>query len=333
MIELKQVSKIFEGSKDIVQALDNVTLSIQEGTITGIVGYSGAGKSTLLRLLNGLAKPTTGEVMIDGINPNQLDRKDLIAFRKKFGMIFQHFHLLWSKTVCENIELAMQLGNYPKAERERRILELLDLVGLREKKDEYPSRLSGGEKQRVGIARALANRPKYLLCDEATSALDPETTESILRLLANIRDELGVTIVLITHQMEVIQAIADRVIVMSGGQVVEENELLAILMSPIHPATKRFVKSITDTGEFPILSDQKVHRLSYIGELASQPLISKISRDYQVDVNILQGKINRTGTATYGTLYVTILGERAEEAIAYVKQQGIKVVVEHDSVE
>jgi D-methionine transport system ATP-binding protein len=172
-----------------------------------------------------------------------------------------------------------------------------------------------------------------LLCDEATSALDPETTESILNLLANIRDELGVTIVLITHQMEVIQAIADRVVVMSGGKVVEENDVLSILMSPEHPTTMRFVRSITDSGGFPSLADKKVYRLSYIGELASRPLISKISQDYLVDVNILQGKINRTGKATYGTLYVTIVGDREEEAINYVKQQGVKVVIEHDSVE
>ena len=328
MIELRNVSKLFGESEQSVEALRKVSVSIQDGEIVGIIGYSGAGKSTLLRLLNGLTTPTSGEVLVDGVNPATLKGAERIRFRQQFGMIFQHFHLLWSRTVKDNVRLALELANVPKGEQEGRIMELLGWVGLTDKANQYPATLSGGEKQRVGIARALANRPRYLLCDEATSALDPETTRSILELLQRIHHELGVTIVLITHQMEVVQAIAERVIVMQGGEIVESNDLLPLLLSPKQEITRKFVKSIVDPGEVIPWEHDTVYRLSYVDTLSSRPLISEIIQRYGVEVNILQGKINRTGQSSYGTLYVTLQGAHQQEAIAFLQEQGVKVGVE-----
>ena len=328
MIELRNVSKQFEGSKQSVEALRQVSFTIDDGEIVGIIGYSGAGKSTLLRLLNGLTTPTTGEVLVDGQNPATLKGAERIRFRQQFGMIFQHFHLLWSRTVKDNVRLALELANVPKADQETRINELLGWVGLTDKANEFPSTLSGGEKQRVGIARALANRPRYLLCDEATSALDPETTRSILELLQRIHRDLGVTIVLITHQMEVIQAIAERVIVMQGGEIVESNDLLSLLLNPQQEITRKFVKSIVDPGERIPWEHDTVYRLSYVDTLSSRPLISEIIQRYGVEVNILQGKINRTGQSSYGTLYVTLQGVHQQEALAFLQEQGVRVGVE-----
>jgi D-methionine transport system ATP-binding protein len=328
MIELRNVSKSFGESKQSVEALRKVSVSIQDGEIVGIIGYSGAGKSTLLRLLNGLTSPTSGEVLVDGVNPSTLKGAERIRFRQQFGMIFQHFHLLWSRSVNDNVRLALELANVPKNEQDQRIAELLGWVGLTDKAHQYPATLSGGEKQRVGIARALANRPRYLLCDEATSALDPETTRSILDLLQRIHRDLGVTIVLITHQMEVIQAIAERVLVMEGGEIVESNDLLPLLLNPQQEITRKFVKSIVDPGERISWEHDMVYRLSYVDTLSSRPLISEIIQRYGVEVNILQGKISRTGQSSYGTLYVTLQGAHQKEALAFLQEQGVRVGVE-----
>ena len=222
MIELSNIVKTFKANKENIHAVNDVSLTINDGEIYGIIGYSGAGKSTLIRLINQLEVQTAGDVVIDGINIKELSPRELRLQRQQIGMIFQHFNLLWSRTVAENIELPLEFAHVPKAERQQRAAELIEMVGLTGREDAYPSELSGGQKQRVGIARALANSPRILLCDEATSALDPDTTEQILELLREINRRLGITIVMITHQMEVVQKICTRMAVMSDGKIVEE---------------------------------------------------------------------------------------------------------------
>ena len=253
MIEIKEVSKIYDLKNRKVVAVDNVSLSINNGDIFGIIGYSGAGKSTLVRMINQLETQDKGKILIDGHELNKLSPKQLRQLRTKIGMIFQHFNLLWSRTVSENIELALQIaGIKDKHKRQQRVKELVDLVGLTGRENAYPSELSGGQKQRVGIARALANDPKILLCDEATSALDPDTTKSILDLLLEINRKLKITIVMITHQMEVVQKICNRVAVMSEGKVVEEGNVKKIFTMPKHPVTKSFIRDIKNNNEFDL---------------------------------------------------------------------------------
>lgn len=217
MIDIKKATKIFKTKNNTIQAVDDVNLHIREGEIFGVIGYSGAGKSTLIRMLNGLEQPSSGEVVIGDDIISAMGRADLLRKRQKVSMIFQHFNLLWSRTVAENISFPLEIAGIPKKERASRVAELVDLVGLTGREDNYPSQLSGGQKQRVGIARALSNRPEVLLCDEATSALDPETTDEVLDLLVKIRDEMDLTIVLITHEMHVIRKICDRAAVMENG--------------------------------------------------------------------------------------------------------------------
>ena len=232
MIELKNISKTYYDNGKKVEALKNINLSFNPGEIVGIIGYSGAGKSTLLRCINLLEPPTTGEVIINGVTLNTLNDKELREIRKKIGMIFQHFNLMKSRTISKNISYPLKGSNLSKKEIDLRVEELLELVNLKEKKENYPSQLSGGQKQRVGIARALANKPDIILCDEATSALDPETTISILKLLKKVNQELGVTIILITHQMEVIKEICDRVIVMEDGEIKEQGDIVEVFSRP-----------------------------------------------------------------------------------------------------
>ncbi|MFE4301150.1 methionine ABC transporter ATP-binding protein MetN, partial [Bacillus velezensis] len=246
MIHLQNVSKIYKAKHGDVNAVQDVTLDIKKGEIFGIIGYSGAGKSSLIRLLNGLEKPTSGTVEVAGTELNKVSSRGLRKARQEISMIFQHFNLLWSRTVRENIMFPLEIAGVKKSERVRRADELIKLVGLEGKEKSYPSQLSGGQKQRVGIARALANNPKVLLCDEATSALDPQTTDSILDLLSDINDRLGLTIVLITHEMHVIRKICNRVAVMENGKVVEEGEVLQVFRNPREPMTKRFVQQVTE---------------------------------------------------------------------------------------
>lgn len=246
LIQIEQVSKRYpaKGREQEVIALQEITLQIDKGDIFGIVGYSGAGKSTLLRLLNGLEKPTSGSIHVNGKEIVALSGGELRLLRQKIGMIFQHYHLLWSRTVRENVAFPLEIAGKAKHGIEQRTEELLRRVGLWERRDAYPSELSGGQKQRVGIARALANDPFLLLCDEATSALDPETTSSILQLVKEINQEMGITVVLITHEMSVVDAICNKVAVMETGSIVELGEVQQVFRDPQHEVTKRFTESL-----------------------------------------------------------------------------------------
>jgi D-methionine transport system ATP-binding protein len=339
LIELKQIEKEFHTKSGLVKAIDGVDLTIEKGDIYGIVGYSGAGKSTLVRLLNGLEIPSHGEVIISGEDVAQMKRKELRNFRKKIGMIFQHFNLLWSRTVSENIQLPLEFAGVPKEKRVQRAEELLKLVGLDGRGDAYPTQLSGGQKQRVGIARALANNPEILLSDESTSALDPQTTDEVLDLLLKINKELGLTVVLITHEMHVIRKIANKVAVMEQGKVIEEGEVLEIFQRPKTVTTKKFVQQDLDPEQVEtqellgkVISENPngvVASLLFNGEHANEPVISQTIRQYKVDINVLQGHLKQTKDGGIGTLVVIVTGELDEidHALNYVKSQGVEVEV------
>ena len=311
--------------------MDQLTLDIKEGEIFGVIGYSGAGKSTFVRLLNRLEEPTTGEIKIAGKNITAMKGKELRLARQEIGMIFQHFNLLWSRTVEQNIAFPLEIAGVPKTERAKRVQELIQLVDLSGRENAYPSQLSGGQKQRVGIARALANNPKVLLCDEATSALDPETTNAILDLLVDINEKLGLTIILITHEMHVIRKICHQVAVMENGSIVEQGDVLDVFHRPQQAVTKKFVEQIMgltdDEDEVePILATYnqgKMIRLHFLGETTNQALISQLSKQFAIEINIVQGKITHTKRGAYGTLFVQMLGEQEEmdAAIAYVTNE------------
>ena len=285
MISIKNVKKIFSTKQGNVTAVSDVDLEINEGEIFGVIGYSGAGKSTLIRMLNGLEIPTGGTVTVADKQISHIKGADLRNARQEISMIFQHFNLLWSRTVRENIAFPLEIAGIPKRKRQQRVDELIRLVGLEGREDSYPSQLSGGQKQRVGIARALANKPKVLLCDEATSALDPETTDSILDLLVDINKNLGLTIVLITHEMHVIRKICHRVAVMEDGKVVEQGSVLEVFKDPQQPITKRFVQQVTEPEEtretiqhlLKEIKSGKVIQLSFIGEGTEQPFNDRLN--------------------------------------------------------
>lgn len=336
MIELKNISKTYYDNGKKVEALKNVNLSFNPGEIVGIIGYSGAGKSTLLRCINLLEPPTTGEVIINGVTLNTLNDKELREIRKKIGMIFQHFNLMKSRTISKNISYPLKGSNLSKKEIDLRVEELLELVNLKEKKENYPSQLSGGQKQRVGIARALANKPDIILCDEATSALDPETTISILKLLKKVNQELGVTIILITHQMEVIKEICDRVIVMEDGEIKEQGDIVEVFSRPKADITKKFLSTIFNSKKIseylenlPSKSDEHFIKLSYIGENAEEAYISKISRELDIDASILFGNIEIIKGTSIGNLIVKFEGseEKVSNAINYLNQNNIDTEV------
>ncbi|OLO28535.1 methionine ABC transporter ATP-binding protein [Alkalihalophilus pseudofirmus] len=339
MINLSGIRKLFKTKDGIVTAVDHVDLNINDGEIYGIIGYSGAGKSTLIRMLNSLERPTEGTVTVAGKELSSLKGKSLRKARQEISMIFQHFNLLWSRTVSENIGFPLEIAGVPKEERKQRVDELIKLVGLEGRGGSYPSQLSGGQKQRVGIARALANNPKVLLCDEATSALDPKTTDSILELLVDINKKLGLTIVLITHEMHVIRKICHRVAVMEAGKVVEEGPVLEVFKHPTAGITKQFVKQVTDPEETKetishIIEEEtgKVIQLSFVGEETEKPLITRIIRNFDIEVNILQGKISQTQEGAYGTLFIQIKGaeNEIENVIAFIREQGVQVeVIDH----
>ncbi|BAB07200.1 methionine ABC transporter ATP-binding protein [Halalkalibacterium halodurans] len=334
MISLDGIRKVFKAKRGSVTAVDGVNLKINEGEIFGVIGYSGAGKSTLIRMLNMLERPTEGSVIVAGKDLSKLSDRDLRIERQKIGMIFQHFNLLWSRTVRKNIAFPLEIAGVPKKEREKRVDELINLVGLEGREEAYPSQLSGGQKQRVGIARALANNPKVLLCDEATSALDPKTTDSILDLLVDINEKLGLTIVLITHEMHVIRKICHRVAVMEAGKVVEEGPVLDVFRKPKEHITKEFVKQVTEPEETVqhLLNEVKSGRivqLTFVGESAEKPLITNLIRTFAVDVNILQGKISKTQEGSYGTLFIHLDGpkDEIEKAITYMHEQQLELEV------
>lgn len=335
MIILDQVKKVFQTSSGQVTAVDSVNLEIKKGEIFGIIGYSGAGKSTLIRMLNLLERPTDGTVTIDGKDLTKVSAKELRLARQQIGMVFQHFNLLWSRTVYENIAFSLEIAGVKKNEIKPRVLELIQLVGLSGKENNYPSQLSGGQKQRVGIARALANNPKVLLCDEATSALDPQTTDEILDLLVTINRKYNLTIVLITHEMHVIQKICHHVAIMENGRIVEQGDVLTVFRTPSHSVTKRFVKQVVNEDEslntldtlskqFP---DGKIVLLKYFQGNAEKTFITNVIRQYDVDINIIHGKVVQTQDGGYGSLYVQLTGNDINSALNYLKEAGVEIEV------
>ena len=289
MIEFKDISKQYELKGQTLHALNQINLQIPTGSIFGIIGYSGAGKSTLIRLINLLERPSSGRIIINGTDFTALDAKALRQERASIGMIFQHFNLMQTKTVAANIEMPMKLLGWSKAEREKRLEELLDFIDLKHKRHAFPDELSGGQKQRVGIARALANHPKILLCDEATSALDPQTTKSVLQLLKKINEEQGITIVMVTHEMDVIETVCDYVSVMEKGDVIETGSTLQIFSQPQHPTTKNFIQTVLQQ-HLPVniltnLENQNhnsIYCLKFLGSSAQETVIQAVIKQFNI---------------------------------------------------
>lgn len=317
MIQIENAKKVFHTKAGKVYALDNVSLSVEKGDIFGVIGYSGAGKSTLLRLVNGLEKPDSGKVVIDGKDITNLSKAELNGMRKNIGMIFQQFNLLESQTVYQNTALPLIMSGMKKKEIEARVEELLNFVGLDKKSKAYVSQLSGGQKQRVGIARAIATNPKILLCDEATSALDPKTTESVLKLLKKINTELEITILLITHEMNVISKICNKVAVMEGGQICEQGKTVNVFRNPVKSITKEFVNTVINSSiPNALLKDlnyeDPIIRITFFGENSKQSLISKINKQFQVDTTILFASVNELGDSILGILILQLKGEEEE---------------------
>lgn len=336
MIELKNIKKDYGKGKQVTTALSGLSLSIQKGEIFGVIGHSGAGKSTLIRLINLLERPTAGEVWVGGINMTKLGKQQLQARRRKIGMIFQHFNLLSSATVYDNIAFPLRLVKTNQAEVDRKVKELLELVGLTEHSKKYPSQLSGGQKQRVGIARALASDPEVLLCDEATSALDPQTTNSILKLLLDINKRFNLTIVLITHEMHVIQSICDRVAVIHQGGIVEEGPVTEVFLKPQHPVTQDFILRETDSGDLlgeAIMATHLEHsqtvKITFLGSKTYDSILSQTARRLGIDFAILQGTISTIKQVPYGQLTVRLEGppELIHSTIDELVSQGLEVEV------
>ena len=340
MIQLQNVSKTFTVNGNDVHAVKNVNLDIHDGEIFGIIGFSGAGKSTLVRCINLLERPSKGSVFVNGQDLMRLDAKALREVRKKIGMIFQHFNLMRSRTVYQNVAFPLKHSKLSKEELDKKILSLLELVDLKEKKDAYPSQLSGGQKQRVAIARALANDPDVLLCDEATSALDPQTTQAILKLLKQVNEKLGITIVLITHEMGVIKDICDRVAVMENGEVKESGDILEIFAHPQAPITKNFIETASNVNKIYELIEadseitklapgEKMLMLTYANVETKEPLISAISRKFHVDASIIFGNVEVLKHSPLGKLAIILSGDKEdiEKAQEYIISCGIDVEV------
>jgi D-methionine transport system ATP-binding protein len=329
MIELDQAGKSFKSDVGVLHAVAPTTLKIERGAIFGIIGRSGAGKSTLLRLINRLEEPSSGRVFVDGREITRLEGTELRAARRGIGMIFQHFNLLSSQTVAANVAFPLRIhGSLDEKAMAARVSELLDRVGLTEHADKYPAQLSGGQKQRVGIARALASKPSILLCDEATSALDPQTTASVLELLGDINRELGLTIVLITHEMDVIRRVCDRVAVLDAGRIVESGTVADVFLHPQHPTTRRFVAEAEhEDGRGPDYSG--VHgqllRLSFRGDTTYAPLLSEVVRDTGVEYNLLAGRIERIKDMPYGQLTLAMRGDNIVAALAQLRAAGVDI--------
>ncbi|MBM7096105.1 methionine ABC transporter ATP-binding protein [Bacillus sp. H-16] len=337
MIEIDHLVKEYKTKKSTVIGVDDVSLHIKKGEVFGIVGYSGAGKSSLLRCINLMEKPTSGSIKVDGTELLSLDKKGLREARQKIGMIFQHFYLISSKTVHDNVAFALKAAGKSGSEASKRVDDLLTLVGLYDKKDQYPAQLSGGQKQRVGIARALANDPKVLLCDEATSALDPSTTKSILNLLKDINKKLGLTIVLITHEMEVVKDICDRMAVMQDGQVIEQGPVYDIFASPKEALTQDFIKTIIQFDLPQPLIDRcegTIVKVKFQGEAAEESIVSDALQQFQVKGNFLHGNIEYIQDRPLGTFIMEIKGEPGEvvKTIEYLKNRTQSTeVIQHGS--
>ncbi len=333
MIEFHDVHKTYRVAGREIPALQPTRLNIQAGQIFGLIGHSGAGKSTLLRLINRLEEPSGGRILVEGEDVTALDAEGLRRFRQRVGMIFQHFNLLSSKTVADNIAMPLRLaGGFSRAEVDARVSELLARVGLSDHARKYPAQLSGGQKQRVGIARALACRPSILLCDEATSALDPQTTASVLQLLAEINRELKLTIVLITHEMDVIRRVCDQVAVMDGGAIVEQGDVADVFLHPQHPTTRRFVFEAERVDEDERHDDFAhvpglILRLTFRGEATYAPLLGTVAQQTGVDYSILSGRIDRIKDTPYGQLTLALVGGDLEAAMSQLNAADVHVEV------
>lgn len=337
MIELQHIDKVYHTASGDLHALKDINLTINEGEIFGIIGLSGAGKSTLVRCINMLEKPTSGKVMVDGQEMTALGEEQLRKARQNIGMIFQHFNLLSSRTVFGNIAFPLEIQGMDKAAIQKKVEPLLDLVGLKDRADHYPSQLSGGQKQRVGIARALASDPKVLLCDEATSALDPQTTESILNLLRDINKRLHITIVMITHQMNVVKEICDRVAVIENGEIIEQGSMVDIFTNPQKATTKEFVASIQHNDLPDFVKKLAIHKeykpgdkalvsLSFIGDSAGEPIVSVLIKEYDTNVNILTANIETLQDTPFGTLLIEVEGDEdhLKKALDYLHERKVK---------
>ena len=344
MIKLENIDVTFKQGVKVVNAVKNVSLHVEPGDIYGIIGYSGAGKSTLVRTINLLQRPTKGNVVVNGVGLLKLKPKGLRAARKKIGMIFQHFNLMNTLSVFDNVAFPLKKSGKTKSEIEEKVLSLLELVGLEDKVNSYPRQLSGGQKQRVAIARALANDPDVLLCDEATSALDPKTTYSILELLQKVNVQLGITIVIITHEMQVVKEICNKVAVMEEGEVIEQGSVLEIFTNPERDLTKDFIDTAThiNQGIETVLSHEQLLNLqegdylvkiSFVGASTGEPLITKLSTQFQVAANILFANVEIIQDTPVGTLLVGLSGEKSgiENALSYIKEQGVSVDVLEES--
>ena len=343
MIELKHLCRDFGEGKLTIHAVNDVSLTIESGDIFGVIGFSGAGKSTLVRCINLLERPDSGTVLIDGVEMTALKPAELREARKKIGMIFQHFNLMPSRTVAENIAYPLKGSGLSRQERDEKVRELLKLVELEEKEKAYPSQLSGGQKQRVAIARALANEPKVLLCDEATSALDPQTTRQILKLLKALNEKLGITIVLITHEMAVVKEICSHVAVMDHGSVVEQGDVYSIFANPKMQITQNCIRTTSNLHKMEELiaegariaelqPGELIIRLSYIERNVAEAVISQISRRYNVDVNILFANVEILQGSQLGGTVAIISGDRADvtKAIEYFIEKNVEVEVLKD---
>jgi len=329
VIEFQNVHKTYRVAGKDIPALHPTSLAIENGQVFGLIGHSGAGKSTLLRLINRLENSSGGKIIVDGEEVTALDANGLRRFRQQVGMIYQHFNLLASKTVADNVALPLTLaGELSGSEIDQRVAELLARVGLSDHAKKYPAQLSGGQKQRVGIARALATRPQILLCDEATSALDPQTTASVLKLLGRINRELGLTIVLITHEMDVIRRVCDRVAVLDAGHLVETGPVTEVFLHPQHPTTRRFVSESEQVDEGELHKDfeavaGRIVRLTFLGADTYEPLLGRIARETGVDYNILSGRIDRIKDTPYGQLTVSLVGGDVQAAQAGFVAAGV----------
>ncbi|AKP02240.1 MULTISPECIES: methionine ABC transporter ATP-binding protein [Companilactobacillus] len=336
IIQLKDIDVTFHNEGKTIEAVKNVSIDVQKGDVFGVIGYSGAGKSTLVRVINLLQQPTSGSVIVNNQDMLKLSQKDLRKARRNIGMIFQHFNLMNSLTVYGNVDFPLRDSGLSKAERKKKIDHLLDIVGLSDRAHNYPSQLSGGQKQRVAIARALASDPEILISDEATSALDPKTTTEILNLLGRLNKELGITIVIITHEMDAIKQICNRVAVMENGQLIEEGSLLTIFGQPKEKLTKDFVNTSThigsvldeirESGIVDKLSGRLIE-LNYIGDSTNEPIVVELYKRFEVEANILFSNIERLQNTTVGIMLFALTGEdqKVEEAIKYLNSLNVNV--------
>ncbi|MFT6986433.1 MAG: D-methionine transport system ATP-binding protein [Psychromonas sp.] len=339
MIEIRNVNKVFYQGEQVINALSDINLNITQGCIYGVIGASGAGKSTLIRCVNLLERPTSGQIIVDGIDLTLLSNQQLTLTRRKIGMIFQHFNLLSSCTVFDNISLPLKLAGVNKKAIKIKVRSLLALVGLSDKSDTYPANLSGGQKQRVAIARALASDPKVLLCDEATSSLDPATTQSILDLLRKINKELNLTILLITHEMAVVKGICSEVAIIGDGKLVEQGPVGDIFAHPKSTLAREFIRSTLDLSipedyrerlsakrtenSYPLV------RLEFTGASVDAPIISQVAREFNIDISILSSNMDYVGGVKFGLMLAEFFGteDAEQQAIAFLKEQKIEIEV------